>query len=83
MSIVTLANVKERLRISHTKQDTTLQIGLDAAENWIQEYCHVRYNEAGASLTEYLDGGGLNLWPENLPIVSVTSVYDTWSLYTF
>ena len=83
MSILTLANAKERLRISHTRQDTILQFALDAAENWVQEYCHVYYNDAGASVTAFLDGGGLNLWPEKLPIVSVTSVYDSWSLSTF
>jgi len=34
--------------------------------------------ESGESttFTEDLDGGKLNLWPANLPIASITSIYD-------
>ena len=77
MSLLALATAKEFLQISHTKEDTALQLMLDGIEDWIAEYCGLRFNAnaAAAAITEeYCNGGGLNLWPKYHPILDVTEV---------
>jgi hypothetical protein len=79
MGIVTLANAKEFVRISHTAEDTTLAIVLDAAEEWVMDYCGTTF---GATRSQYeeLDGTGEeSLWPSILPLASVTEIEDLWN----
>lgn len=87
MSLIVLATAKEFLQISHTKEDTALQIMLDAVEEWVAEYCGLRFNATAAAASieeEYCNGGGLNLWPKYHPILDVTEVgnYHTKAVYT-
>ena len=74
--IVTLGVIKPYLRLSVnlTADDEMLAQLREGAEDWIQQYCGCHLTEA--SRIEYLDGGGVSLWPGNRPIVSVTEVYD-------
>ena len=75
----TIGVAKQMLQISHKKEDALLQIMLNAAQKIVAEACQVAFVEDGGSttFTEYLDGGELNLWPAYLPILSITSIYDT------
>lgn len=79
MSLITLATVKEFLRISHTAEDVALQILLDAAEAFCAEMAGIHLC-AGATYdtftSEKLDGGGLYLFPQHLPIRTITSIVD-------
>jgi uncharacterized phiE125 gp8 family phage protein len=80
MSLTALATVKQFLRISHTAEDTALQVIIDAAEAWIADRAgiHLCADAATAyeSKTEDLDGGGLYLWPTYLPVRAITSILD-------
>jgi uncharacterized phiE125 gp8 family phage protein len=76
MSVVTLAVAKAYLGISHTAQDSTIQILLDAAENWLETTFGIAL--ASAEREELLDGGGKYLWPTYRPITEIDTVEDTW-----
>jgi hypothetical protein len=78
MSLVSLATVKEILQISHTKEDTWLQIQLDGVENFLSQFLGVRFNATAgaAAVTEDVDGGGEYLFPSEHPVLTVTSVTD-------
>lgn len=72
--IITLAEAKQHLRVSHSDQDTIIQYARDAAESFVKAYCGVDWPET--SRTEYVNGGDWNLWLNHKPAVSITSVYD-------
>ena len=77
MSLMTLAEAKQWLRISHSTEDTVLQTVLDALESWIAKKLGiVFYTGSSNEIIEYLDGGVRNLYPVNKPINSITEVYD-------
>lgn len=78
MSLTSLADVKTFLRISHTKEDAILGIMLDAMEEWVQLDLALRFNVTAGdeTLTEQMNGGGLNLWPKQNPIQAVTTIVD-------
>ncbi len=79
MSLITLATAKEFLQITHTQEDVTLQILVDAIEDWVQKFCSLRFNvnDAAASISEEpVTGGELNLRPLFHPMLTVTKILD-------
>lgn len=78
MSLITLSTVKEFLRISHTKQDTILQIIIDASEQKIADYLGVLFSsDVTATLIEIVNSDGSQyLFPRHVPILSVTKIED-------
>jgi len=75
MSVVTAALAKRYLQVAHASDDTLIQLLLDGAEEWLAKRLAFAWTEA--THTDYVDGGGVSLWPFAHPIISITSVYDT------
>jgi len=74
--IVTLAEVKEYLKIDQldTTYDDFLTRQIQAAQNWVEEYCGQRF-ELVNIVNEVVNGTGKLYLPlKNIPIVSVQSV---------
>jgi len=72
MSLDTLANVKTRLGVSGSADDSLLNLLLDSAEDWIINWCGRDF--AGGSFTEYFPGNVEHLLLANFPVTTVTSV---------
>ena len=72
MSLDTLANVKTRLGITGSADDTFLGLLQDSADAWIANF--TGQNFAGGSFTEYFPGNTEFLPLANFPVASVTSV---------
>lgn len=72
MSLDTLSNVKTRLGISSSADDTLLGKLQDTADAFIANYCDRDFN--GGTFTEYHPGGSIFVHVRNYPITSVTSV---------
>jgi len=80
MSLLTLANAKEYIGISHVQKDTVLQIMLDMAEAWVEKAVETIFHSGSiAQTTEYVNGGQRNLWPSYKPILSLVSVTERTS----
>src|SRR5689334_5670240 len=71
MPLDTLANVKLRLGITSSADDSLLTALQDTAEAWIVEQCQRDFG--GGTCTEYHPGGAIVLL-RNYPVQSVTSV---------
>jgi Phage gp6-like head-tail connector protein len=72
MSLDTLANVKTRLGITTSADDTLLGLLQDSADAWLAGYCERDF--AGGTFTEYLPGATAFLFLRNYPVTGVTSV---------
>lgn len=72
MSLDTLANVKTRLGISGSSDDSLVSLLMDSADDWIKSYTGRDF--AGGTFTEYFDGNQTSLPLANYPITSVSSV---------
>lgn len=72
MSLDTLANVKTRLGVSGTADDSLLNLLIDSAEDWIANWCGRDF--AGGSFTEYFPGNVEFLHLANFPVTALTSV---------
>ncbi|MFO0808973.1 MAG: phage head-tail connector protein [Gemmataceae bacterium] len=72
MSLDTLANVKARLGITGSADDTLIGLLQDAADAWVANHC-VR-DFAGGSFTEYHPGATGFVFLRNYPVQSVTSL---------
>jgi Phage gp6-like head-tail connector protein len=72
MSLDTLANVKTRLGVSGSTDDSLLSLQMDTADAWIQVYTGRDF--AGGTFTEYFPGNAEFLHLANFPVTSVTSV---------
>src|SRR5436190_18004678 len=72
MSLDTLANVKLRLGVTTSADDTLLSALMDSADEWVAQYCGRDF--AGGTLTEYHPTGGTVVFLRNYPVQSVTSV---------
>src|SRR5439155_2647529 len=72
MSLDTLANVKTRLGISTSADDSLLGLLQDSADAWVAGYCERDF--AGGTFTEYHPGATAFLFLRNFPVSSVTSV---------
>jgi hypothetical protein len=72
MSLDTLANVKTRLGITTSADDTLLGLLQDSADAWLAGYCERDF--AGGTFTEYLAGATAFLFLRNYPVTGVTSV---------
>ena len=72
MSLDTLANVKTRLGITTSADDTLIGLLQSSADSWIGNYCGQDFN--GGTYTEYFPGNTEFLTLVNFPVVSVTSV---------
>jgi hypothetical protein len=80
MSLDTLANVKTRLGVATSADDSLLALLQDAADNFIKNWCDRDFE--GGSFTEYHPGGAPFVYLRNYPVASVTSV-NVDSSYTF
>lgn len=78
MSLISTAEVKEFLQITHSAQDAVIQILIDGFEEWLKENLGITVHDAATApvTTEDLQGGGAHLYPTVKPIVSVTSITD-------
>ena len=47
-SIITVAQLKEHLRVDHTDEDTLIEAYRDAAIAWIEDYCNTRLGDVTA-----------------------------------
>ena len=72
MSLDTLANVKTRLGVTTSADDTLVGLLMDAADAWVLNYCGVNF--AGGTFTEYFPGNVESLQLANFPVAAVTSV---------
>src|SRR5947208_10975937 len=72
MSLDTLANVKARLGITTSADDTLLGLLQDSADQAVANYCDRDF--AGGTFTEYHPGGSEFVHLRNYPVTSVTSV---------
>jgi len=72
MSLDTLANVKARLGITTSADDTLLGLLQEAADAAVANYCNRDF--AGGSFTEYFPGGSEFVHLRNFPVDTVTSV---------
>ena len=72
MSLDTLANVKARLGVSGSADDTLLGLLMDSADAWIAN--HTGRDFGGGTFTEYFSGGAEVLILTNFPVVGVTSI---------
>ncbi|HKB05013.1 MAG TPA: phage head-tail connector protein [Gemmataceae bacterium] len=72
MSLDTLANVKARLGIATSSDDTLLGLLQDSADQAVANYCNRDF--AGGTFTEYHPGGSEFVHLRNFPVDSVTSV---------
>jgi uncharacterized phiE125 gp8 family phage protein len=72
MSLDTLSNVKARLGITTSADDTLLGLLQDTADAAIANYCNRDF--AGGTFTEYAPGGSEFIHLRNFPVSSVTSV---------
>jgi uncharacterized phiE125 gp8 family phage protein len=72
MSLDTLANVKVRLGITTSADDTLLSALMDAADQYVAGYCGRDF--AGGTFTEYHPGGEAFAFLRNYPVQAVTTV---------
>lgn len=72
MSLDTLSNVKARLGITTSADDTLLGLLQDAADATIANHCHRDFE--GGTFTEYFAGGLEFAHLRNFPVASVTTV---------
>jgi uncharacterized phiE125 gp8 family phage protein len=72
MSLDTLANVKSRLGISGSTDDTLLGQLMDSADRWIAEFTGRHFE--GGTFTEYFPGNVTLLHLSNYPVTAITSV---------
>jgi predicted SpoU family rRNA methylase len=72
MSLDTLANVKARLGIATSADDTLLGLLQDSADKAVENYCNRDF--AGGTYTEYHPGGSEFVHLRNYPVDVVTSV---------
>jgi hypothetical protein len=72
MSLDTLANVKVRLGVTGTGDDTLLTKLQASADQWVANYCGRDFG--GGTYTEYHPGGSEFAFLRNYPVQSVTSV---------
>jgi uncharacterized phiE125 gp8 family phage protein len=72
MSLDTLANVKLRLGITTSADDSLLSSLMDSADEWVAQHCGRDFG--GGTFTEYHPAGGTHVFLRNYPVQSVTSV---------
>ena len=72
MAIDTLANVKTRLGITTSADDTLLGLLQTSAEKWIIGWCN--HDISGGTFVEYHPGGSEFIHLNNFPVQSVTGV---------
>src|SRR5262245_51066680 len=72
MSLDTLANVKLRLGITSSADDSLLGLLQDSADAWMTGYCERDF--AGGTFTEYHPGATAFVFLRNYPVTGVTSV---------
>ena len=72
MALDTLANVKARLGIATSADDTLLGLLQDAADQAVANFCNRDFE--GGSFTEEHPGGSAFVHVRNFPVTSVTSV---------
>ena len=72
MSLDTLANVKTRLGVSTSADDSLLSLLQDSADAFIASWCDRDF--IGGTYTEYHPGGAEFIYLRNFPVNSVTSV---------
>ncbi len=73
--IVSVADMKEFLRVSHDSHDDLIGTLIDGCQSWIESTCGIKLTES--RYAGYMDGGGVSLWPEYRPIISIASVTDS------
>ena len=79
MSLVTVAEVKALGRIDYDTHDTEIQLLIDGAEGYVEDYCNIRLSSAAYTDERVDSDGGNTLWPDNLPITAVSAVKDAWN----
>lgn len=72
MALDTLANVKSRLGITTSADDSLLGLLQDSADKAVENYCNRDF--AGGTFTEYHPGGSEFVHLRNFPVDAVTSV---------
>jgi len=72
VSLDTLANVKLRLGITTSADDSLLSALMDSADEWLAENCGRDFG--GGTFTEYHPAGGSFVFLRNYPVQAVTTV---------
>jgi hypothetical protein len=72
MSLDTLANVKARLGVTTSADDTLLGLLQNSADKYVSDWCGRDFG--GGTYTEYHPGGSEFIHLRNFPVQSVTSV---------
>lgn len=72
MALVSLSDYKTFEKITGTSEDTRLQMILDAAESWIENYCGRDFEQG--SKTETHSGGASTIRLLSAPVNSLTSI---------
>jgi hypothetical protein len=72
MSLDTLANVKSRLGVTTSADDSLLALFQDSADKWIANY--IGRDLEGGTFTEYHPGNSAFVHLQHFPVATVTSV---------
>lgn len=72
MSLDTLANVKARLGVSGSADDSLLTLLQASADDFIKNWCERDFE--GGTFTEYHSGGSAFVYLRNYPVTSITAV---------
>jgi hypothetical protein len=73
-SIITVAQLKEHLRVDHTDEDTLIEAYRDASIAWVEDYCNTRLGDVDAvGYIDFFYNVRLPIGPVN----SITSVQYT------
>jgi len=72
MSVLVLATAKQLIRLGSSSVDAAIQILIDGVEEWVEEFCSLKFVEA--TRVDLVDGGDISLFVESNPIVSITKI---------
>ena len=75
-SIITVAQLKEHLRVDHTDEDTLIEALRDAAIAWIEDVCNTRLGDVSAvGYIDYFYNVRFPIGPVNsISVLSVTVI---------
>lgn len=67
-AVISVADLKEHLRVDHSDEDTLIEAYRDAAIKWVEDYCNTRLGDVTA--VGYLD----YFYPVRVPVGPVTAI---------
>jgi len=83
MSVITLAQAKEYIRVTSTDSalESMIQLIVDGAEDVVKRYCATQLAET--EINEIANGGVQYFSPSTRPVVSVSAIYHADAEYSY